>query len=87
MQEFNVLGLANTFAIIDIILHTLFHVWISLFPRSYEWIMNVSVAGLHLKVTKFDSRFGHILFGTVIEAGAFWLLGATVAVLYNYLAK
>jgi len=83
MQKFNVIGLANTFAIIDIILHPLFHLWISVHSESYEKAMNLFVAGLHLEVTPFDSSLWHIILGTVIEASVFWLLGASVAWIYN----
>lgn len=48
---------------------------------------NLFVAGLHLEVTGFDSSFVHILLGTAVEAGIFWLLGATVAIIYNRLTK
>lgn len=84
---FKVIAFANTFAIIDLILHPLFHLWISVAPRSYEWIMNLFVAGLRLQVTAFDSNFSHILLGTIVEASAFWVLGAMIALIYNKLAK
>lgn len=87
MNKFNVIAFANTFAIIDIILHPLFHLWISVAPRSYEWVMNLFVAGLHLQVTEFDSSFVHIVLGTIVEASVFWLLGAAVALIYNKITK
>ena len=82
-----VIAFANTFAIIDLILHPLFHLWISVAPRSYEWAMNLFVAGLHLQVTDFDSSFTHIALGTIVEASAFWILGASFALIYNRLSK
>ena len=87
MNKFNVIAFANTFAIIDLILHPLFHLWISIAPRSYEWAMNLFVAGLQLQVTYFDSSLSHIALGTIVEASAFWLLGAMIALIYNKLAK
>ena len=87
MNKFSVIGLANTFAVIDLILHPLFHLWISIVPRSYEWAMNLFVAGLHLQVTDFDSSLSHIALGTIVEASAFWVLGAMIALIYNKLAK
>ena len=87
MNKLGVLGLANTFAIIDLVLHPLFHLWVSVAPRSYEQTMNLFVAGLHLQVTEFDSSIEHILLGTVVEAAVFWLLGAVVALLYNKLSR
>jgi hypothetical protein len=84
---FNALALANTVAIIDLILHPLFHLWVSVAPRSYEWTMNLFVAGLHLKVTDFDSSIEHIFLGTIVEAGLFWLLAYGFATLYSYLAR
>lgn len=87
MNKFNVIGLANTFALIDLVLHPLFHVWVVVSPSSYEWLMNLFVAGLRVEVTGFDTNVGHIILGTIIEASAFWLLGATVALVYNRLTK
>ena len=72
-MKFNVLGLANTFAIIDFVLHPLFHLWVAVAPRSYEWLMNLFVAGLRVQVTEFDLSLSHILLGTIVEAGVFWL--------------
>ena len=87
MNKFHVIAFANTLAIIDLILHPLFHLWILVAPRSYEWAMNLFVAGLHLKVTDFDSSFMHIALGTIVEASAFWILGAMIAIIYNRLVK
>ena len=87
MNKFNVIALANTFAVIDLILHPLFHLWISIAPSSYEWAMNLFVAGLHLQVTDFDSSFIHIALGTIVEASAFWILGASVALIYNWMSR
>src|SRR3989344_1073564 len=50
-----VIAFANTFAIIDLVLHPFFHLWISVAPRSYEWAMNLFVAGLHLQVIDLQS--------------------------------
>jgi len=87
MNKFNVIAFANTLAVIDLILHPLFHLWISIAPRSYEWTMNLFVAGLQLQVTDFDSSLSHIALGTIVEASAFWILGAMIALIYNKLAK
>ena len=87
MNKFNVIAFANTFAVIDLILHPLFHLWISVAPRSYEWAMNLFVAGLHLQVTDFDSSFIHIALGTIVEASVFWILGASVALIYNWMSR
>ncbi|MEK7099404.1 MAG: hypothetical protein AAB916_02710 [Patescibacteria group bacterium] len=81
------LALANTFALIDLILHPLFHIWVARSPNSYEWMMNLFVAGLHLQVTPFDTGLTHIVLGAVLEASAFWILGFAAASLYNFLAK
>jgi len=87
MNKFNIIAFANTLAIIDLILHPLFHLWISIASRSYEWMMNLFVAGLHLQVTDFDSSLSHIALGTIVEASAFWVLGAMIALIYNKLTK
>ena len=84
---FKVIAFANTLAIIDLVLHPVFHFWISIAPRSYEWTMNLFVAGLHLQVSEFDSSLYNIILGTFIEALAFWVLGASIAFIYNKLAK
>lgn len=86
-MRLNTFALANTFAIIDVVLHSLFHIWISVNPDSYVWLANLFVAGLHLEVTQFDSSIQHIIFGTILEAFVFWLLGAVVALTYNKLSK
>ncbi|MFY9462652.1 MAG: hypothetical protein WAP52_00505 [Candidatus Sungiibacteriota bacterium] len=80
-------ALANTFALIDLILHPLFHLWVVLAPRSYEWAMNLFVAGLRLQVTAFDTSLTHIIFGTILEAVAFWVLGFAAASIYNFFAR
>lgn len=87
MNKLNAIALANTAAIIDLILHPLFHLWVYLSPDSYEWVMNIFVAGLQLNVTSFDSSLSHLALGTIVEAGVFWLLGYSVASLYNRLSK
>lgn len=87
MSKFNVLALANTFAVIDIVLHPVFHLWVSLSPTSYERAMNLFVAGLQLQVTDFDTSVWHIVLGTLIEATVFWALGAAVALIYNRFSK
>lgn len=78
MPKFDVLALANTFAIIDVVLHPLFHVWVSVAPRSYEKAMNLFVAGWQLHVTEFDTSIVHIALGTIVEASVFWIFGAIV---------
>lgn len=87
MQKFNAIALANTIGLIDLILHPLFHFWVSVSPRSYEKSMNLFVAGLQLNVTDFDINIIHIIAGTLLEAAAFWLLGFSFAKLYNYFSK
>ena len=87
MKKFHVIAFANTLAIIDLVLHISFHIWISIAPSTYEWLMNLFVAGLHLKVTDFDVSFLHILLGTVLEAAVFWVIGATIALLYNRFSR
>ena len=87
MEKLNVLAIANTFAVIDGVLHPLFHVWVSIAPKSYESTMNLFVAGLQLNVTEFDTRFGHIVIGTVVEVIIFWLLGFVGGSLYNFFNK
>ena len=83
MNKLNAIALANTFAAIDVVLHPLFHLWVSLSPESYERAMNIFVAGLQLQVTEFDVSLSHIVQGTLLEAATFWILGFIGASLYN----
>lgn len=84
MKKINVIALANTFAIIDLILHPFFHIWGWYFPRSYESTMHEFVIGLDLRV---QESFTPIFFVYwILEAIGFWLLGAVGAILYNKLS-
>jgi hypothetical protein len=83
-QKINPIALANTFGLIDLVLHPLFHLWTSLAPRSYEYLMNLFVSGLHFEVTHFDSDLSHIIISTIIEASVFWVLGFVGATVYNF---
>jgi len=88
LKKFSVYALANTFAIIDIILHLLFRVWVWLSPESYEFVLKFFVAGLDVHTEAgFDLNLINIVLSTILEAAIFWLLGAAVAVLYNKLSK
>jgi hypothetical protein len=87
MNKLNVIAFASTLAIIDIVLHPLFHLWVYISPKSYESAMNIFVAGLQLNVTSFDTTFSYLIIGTLAEAIAFWILGYVVAVIYNKLLK
>ncbi len=87
MNKLNAIAFANTFAIIDLLLHPIFHFWVWVSPRSYEFIMNIFVAGLKLNVTSFDLSLSYIALGTILEAAVFWILGYSVAFLYNRLNK
>jgi len=82
------IALANTFAIIDLILHPLFHLWAAIAPDSLEYLMHVFVAGLELNIDPvFELSPQNLLLGTILEASAFWILGIVSASLYNRLAK
>ncbi|HEY4490137.1 MAG TPA: hypothetical protein VJC12_02680 [Candidatus Paceibacterota bacterium] len=87
MNKLDAIAFANTLAIFDLVLHPLFHFWVWVSPNSYEWIMNLFVAGLKLNVTSFDSSLLNITLGTILEVATFWILGYTVASLYNRLSK
>ncbi len=85
--KLNALALANTFAIIDLILHPFFHIWVGINPESYEKLMELFVAGLELNVEPNESSLIHTLVGTVLETAVFWALGFTAAKLYNRLSS
>ena len=82
------IALANTFGLIDLILHPLFHLWIAVSPESYEYMMQLFVAGLRLQVDQaVELSAGNLLLSTVLEALVFWLLGFIGANLYNRFIK
>ena len=85
MGKLNAIALANTFALIDLVLHPLFHLWGWFLPRSYESLMHEFVIGLNLRV---DEKFTPTFFiFWIVEAAAFWVLGYMVATIYNRLSK
>ena len=85
-KKLDVIALANTFAVMDIILHMLFRIWIWVSPSSYEQTIHLFVAGLNIKVSSFDISIYNILISTFLEAIAFWVLGFAVAIIYNKLS-
>ncbi|OGE86503.1 MAG: hypothetical protein A3J48_00050 [Candidatus Doudnabacteria bacterium RIFCSPHIGHO2_02_FULL_46_11] len=88
MLKLNAWAFANTFAIIDLILHPLFRLWVLISPESYVKVMHLFVEGLQLKIEPaFDLNFGNFLTSTILEAALFWILGWAVAHLYNKLNK
>lgn len=88
MKKLDVFALANTFAVIDLVLHPLFRVWVWISPESYVNTMHLFVEGLQLKIDpSFDLNLGNFIVSTLLEAAAFWLLGAAVATIYNKLAR
>lgn len=87
-QKLNVLALANTAAVIDLILHPLFRVWVLISPESYVNIMHLFVEGLQLQIDPaFDLNLMKFIAGTILEAGVFWILGCAVALLYNRFSR
>lgn len=85
--KFDVIALANTFAILDLILHPLYRLWIVVSPETYESAMHLFVAGLHLDVEPtFDLNWGNFIASTLLEAAALWVLGAFIGTVYNRLS-
>lgn len=85
MKKLDVFAFANTLAIIDMVLHPLFHIWGWFFPKLYEAVMSEFVIGLSLNVSKqFEPTF--FVFW-IFEAVSFWILGYAIAYMYNKLAK
>ena len=88
MKKFDVIALANTFAIIDIIAHPLFRLWVWLSPESYVKTAHLFVEGLQLEIVpEFDLNLTNFVIGTILEAATFWVLGAVVALVYNKISK
>ena len=83
--KLNVIAFANTFGIIDLILHPLFHIWGWFWPRSYEAAIHEFVIGWELHVNESFTPTFFIFW--ILEAVVFWLLGASVAFLYNKFSK
>lgn len=82
------IALANTLAIVDFIGHILFHIWIAINPESYEYLMELFVAGLRLQVNQsIELSPINLLLSTSLETGIFWVVGFIGASLYNRLAK
>lgn len=88
-MKLNAIALANTLAVIDLVVHPLFHLWAAVSPKSLEYVMHVFVAGLELNIDPaFDLAPQNLLLGTLLEASAFWITGFAVAILYNkFVAK
>ncbi len=88
MNKLDQLAFANTLAIIDLILHPLFRLWVRISPESYVKTMHLFVAGLQLRIDPaFDLNLMNLVIGAVLEAAAFWVLGYMIAYLYNKLNK
>lgn len=79
--------LANTLAIMALVLHSFFHAWAILSSQSYVAAVRMSVAGLQLSVNATDASVLHFVLGTIGEVASFWLFGAAVATLYNALVR
>jgi len=87
-MKLNTIALANTFAVIDVVLHSLFRVWAFLSPDSYVWAMHLFVEGLQLNIDpSFDLNVSNFTIGTVLEAATFWILGFCIALLYNRFSR
>jgi hypothetical protein len=83
-MKLNVLAFANTFGIIDLVLHLLFHLWGWFSPETYEMAMGEFVIGLHLEVTEHFTPMFFVFW--LVEAAVMWLFGATISTLYNKLS-
>lgn len=82
------IALANTFAIIDLVGHTAIHIWVAVNAQSYEYLMQIFVAGLRLKVDQgFELAWNNLLLSTILEASVFWLVGYVGGILYNRFAQ
>lgn len=80
------IAFANAAAILGGVLHFGTHLWAWFAPRSYEWLMNVFVAGVRFEVKPMDSSARHLLLGGILEVAAVWLVAAAFASVYNHLA-
>lgn len=84
-QELNVIALANTVAVVDMVLHLVFHLWGWRAPRSYERSMAEFALGFQVKVKQgVGPRF--FVFWA-IEITSFWVFGAVIALLYNAFSR
>jgi hypothetical protein len=84
-QKLDVIALANSIAVVDTVLHLLFHLWGWWAPQSYENSMAEFALGFPVKI---QHGFGTSFFVFwAIEVAFFWLLGATIALLYNTFSR
>ena len=81
-----VMTFANAAAIVGGVLHFGTHLWAWFAPRSYEWVMNVFVAGVRFEVKPMDSSARHLILGGILEIAAVWIVAVTFALVYNRLA-
>lgn len=85
MNKIHVIALANAFAFVDIVIHSIAVLWMSQSSESFLFILRYFVEGLKLEpdpsfhLTTFD-----YFFGTVLEGVFFWILGAFLALSYNF---
>lgn len=85
MNKIHVIAMANTFAVVDIVIHSIAVFWMSKSPESFLFILRYFVEGLKLEadpsvhMTVFD-----YFFGTALEGAFFWVLGAFLAICYNF---
>lgn len=88
MNKINVIALANAFAVVDIIVHSIASLWMSQSSESFLFILRYFVDGLKLEAdpSLHMSYFDYFL-GTLIEGAFFWVLGASLAICYNLFLK
>lgn len=80
-----VMPFANAAAILGAVLHFGTHLWAWFAPRSYEWVMNVFVAGVRFEVKPMDSSARHLILGGILEIAVVWTVALGFAVVYNRL--
>lgn len=80
-----VMAFANAAAILGGVLHFGTHLWAWFAPRSYEWVMNVFVAGVRFEVKPMDSSARHLVLGGILEIAAVWTVALAFALTYNRL--
>ena len=88
MSKIHVIALANTFAVVDIVIHSIAVFWMSQSPESFLFILRYFVEGLKLETDpSVHLTISDYFFGTALEGAFFWVLGASLAICYNFFLR
>ena len=87
VKKLDALAYGNTFGLIVLILHPIFHIWTYLSPESYGLIVRMFFPGFRVIIDSFDYSVSITILSTLLKSVVFWLFGFIGATLYNKLVK